>query len=58
MSDFFHVYPIEDEKPHDTENGGICACNPSLEVEENGNCLVTHNSYDGREWNELSSKKT
>ena len=39
----YHVYP------HNTENGGQCDCHPEIEVQQNGEILVIHNSWDGRE---------
>lgn len=45
----FHVYPINDIKEHDIEST-TCHCHPEVEIiEESGNILVIHNSFDGRE---------
>ena len=41
-----HVLPVNDLKHH-TENT-TCECSPKVE-HINGNMVVIHNSYDGRE---------
>lgn len=43
-----HVYPVDDLFPHDTESAGQCECNPKIEF-ENGETMVIHNAWDGRE---------
>ena len=43
-----HVYPLNDLEEHDTESAGQCDCNPTVEF-VNGDTIVIHNSYDGRE---------
>ena len=43
-----HVYPINDLKEHNTEDFLNCNCNPRVET-INGNFMIIHNSYDGRE---------
>jgi hypothetical protein len=50
------VYPIGDRKEHEME-GGECGCFPRVVVDGDGDILVLHNSFDGRElsggeWNE------
>jgi hypothetical protein len=42
-----HVIPINDLKDHSEDS--ICECNPKAEILENGDMLIIHNSYDGRE---------
>lgn len=42
-----HVYPVNDLKEHDTENT-TCECCPAVVFEE-GEMIVVHNSFDGRE---------
>ena len=42
-----HILPINDLKEH--EENTTCECNPKVEVLENGEILVIHNSYDRRE---------
>lgn len=42
-----HVVPINDLKPHSTEDNE-CWCMPRVEAQADG-CLVVHNSADGRE---------
>lgn len=42
----WHVTPNNDLHPHD--DNSECKCNPRL-MNVNGNTIVVHNSYDGRE---------
>jgi len=44
-----HVTPINDL--HDHEESTTCKCGPSVKF-ENGEMIVIHNSFDGRERNE------
>lgn len=50
----WHVYPHNDERPHDFHVRGknspycLCPCEPEIKDVEGG-ILVIHNSYDGRE---------
>jgi hypothetical protein len=50
----YHVYPINDEKPHDLK-GTMCPCEPRVEWNdpETGEAyteaLVIHNAFDCRE---------
>ena len=44
------VLPMNDLMPHD-EFETTCPCEPSLEI-INGEMLLTHNSFDGRELSE------
>lgn len=44
-----HVSPTNDLRPHDLESGGQCECEPKVEFLENGDALVIHNAWDGRE---------
>lgn len=46
MSDV-NVIPVNDLKPH--VESPDCACGPRVECFENGNRVIVHNSYDGRE---------
>ena len=41
------VTPINDSNAHD--EGGMCHCCPQIEF-SNGEMIVIHNSYDGREY--------
>lgn len=54
----YHVLPINDIKVH--EESTTCECEPKV-IHENGNMIVVHNSFDGREgveWaNEILNKK-
>lgn len=42
-----HILPINDLKEH--EELTTCGCNPKIEILEDGEIMVIHNSYDGRE---------
>ena len=44
-----HIIPIKDIQEH--EESTTCNCYPSVEF-ENGEMIIIHNSYDGRELNE------
>lgn len=44
-----NILPINDLQEH-TENS-TCECNPKIEF-ENGEMIIIHNSYDGREHKE------
>lgn len=46
MSDI-NVVPVDDLKAH--VDGPGCACGPRVTCYENGNRVIVHNSYDGRE---------
>lgn len=48
----FHVYPLNDTKEHDLETS-MCKCWPELKI-ENGELIIVHNSFDGREYRQLS----
>ncbi len=43
----WHILPINDIKEHD-ENS-TCICHPRVEMQPNGDMLIIHNSFDGRE---------
>jgi len=42
-----HIYPTNELKEHDIETT-MCECFPKLEIVE-GEMLIIHNSFDGRE---------
>jgi len=42
-----HITPIDDLQPH--EESSTCKCEPRVEMLENGDMLVIHSSFDGRE---------
>ena len=42
-----HIIPINDIKDHIEES--TCLCYPKVEVIENGEIMIIHNAYDGRE---------
>jgi len=49
-----HVYPLNDEQPHELK-GTMCQCNPRVEWhdpetgEAHSEALVIHNAFDCRE---------
>lgn len=43
-----HVYPVKDLFEHKLD-GTPCECYPDFEQDENGNILIIHNAYDGRD---------
>jgi len=43
----YHILPINDLKPH--KESSTCKCLPDVEVLKNGDMLIIHNSFDGRE---------
>lgn len=43
-----HILPINDLKEH--EESSTCECKPRVEILEDGDILVIHNSYDKREY--------
>ncbi len=49
----YHILPINDLKEH--EEKSTCECNPRVEF-INGNQLIIHNSFDGREGVELAKE--
>lgn len=54
-SEKWHVYPVNDVVAHNT-NGFMCRCNPKVEKQDNGNYVIVHNSFDGREKKEQNIK--
>lgn len=42
----WHVLPVDDIKPH--EESTTCKCEPKV-IHVNGNMVIVHNSFDGRE---------
>lgn len=42
-----NILPINDLKPHTEES--TCECHPSVEFTEQGDMMIIHNAYDGRE---------
>jgi hypothetical protein len=51
-----HIIPINDLKPHDETT--TCDCFPKVQFEDNGEMLVIHNSFDGREKTEKPKERT
>ena len=43
----WNILPMNDLKEHIEES--TCECGPSVEILENGDMMIIHNSYDGRE---------
>lgn len=51
----YHVYPVNDLEEH-LLKGTTCKCEPSVQiVEESGEIIVVHNSFDGREAVEMAN---
>lgn len=50
----YHVTPIDDVEPHNETT--TCKCEPKVIFAENGNMIVIHNSFDGREGMEWLSE--
>lgn len=42
-----NIIPIDDIKEHIEDS--TCHCFPMVEILENGEIMIIHNSYDGRE---------
>ena len=43
-----HILPVNDLKEH--EELTTCECKPRIEILDDGEIMVIHNSYDGREY--------
>jgi hypothetical protein len=43
-----HVYPLNDEREHDTGDTTTCWCDPTLDT-DNPEMIVIHNAADCRE---------
>lgn len=43
----WHITPVNDLKPH--EDLSTCHCGPAAEIHENGDMMIVHNAFDGRE---------
>lgn len=50
----WHILPVNDIKEHDESS--VCNCEPKTEIQENGDILIVHNSYDGREAIEMANE--
>ena len=48
-----HITPIGDLEPH--EENTTCKCEPKV-IYENGEMIVIHNSFDGREGVEITNE--
>lgn len=48
-----HVTPIGDLEPHEEKT--TCKCEPNV-IYENGEMIVIHNSFDGREGVEITNE--
>ena len=42
-----NILPINDLEEH--EELSTCKCNPSVEILDNGDIMILHNAFDGRE---------
>ena len=49
----WHILPTNDIDTH--EESTICKCEPKLEILENGDIMIIHNAFDGREIIELTN---
>ena len=52
-----HIYPVDEEKEHELQHilYPFCICFPREEV-LNGNLIIYHNSFDGREGLEMAKE--
>lgn len=50
QEEIYHVVPHEDTKPHSVGISLPCECETRNERQPNGNWLVIHSAYDGREF--------
>lgn len=48
------ILPLNDRKSH--EESTTCDCDPSIEFTEQGDMIVCHNSFDGREAIEIANE--
>ena len=48
----WHILPNNDLKLH--EESSACDCQPRVEWQENGDLILIHNAYDGREGLEMA----
>lgn len=51
----WHILPTNDLKEHQ-EEGSLCECEPKVEIQENGDIMIIHNSFDGREAVEIANE--
>lgn len=50
----YHVLPVNDLKEHQEDS--TCQCEPQARIlEETGDVLIIHNSFDGREYVEQAN---
>lgn len=54
-SGFWHVVPEDDEREHDI-SCGWCHCQPRIKTLPNGEKMVVHRCYDGREFVEKAEE--
>lgn len=50
----WHILPVNDIKEHDESS--TCDCDPNVETLSGGDLMITHNSYDGREFVEIATE--
>ena len=50
----WHILPINDLIIH--EENTTCECEPKVEFLENGDMLIVHNAFDGREAVEIANE--
>jgi hypothetical protein len=51
----YHVVPVDDLKKHSEDSAVPCDCDPKVQMED-GDMILVHNSYDGREMIEEATK--
>lgn len=49
-----HITPVGDLREHLQDT--MCECRPVVQMEESGDIICIHNSYDGREGLELANE--
>lgn len=50
MMEHVNVLPINDIQPH--SHHALCPCNPKIETTPEGDFLIIHNAFDGRDLEE------
>ena len=56
-TEIIHILPQADLKEHSDGRAESCACQPRIETFENGNKLIVHNAWDGREFFEHEAEQ-
>ena len=53
----YHVWPTRDKRRHFTKRGEKCPCFPDVFLLHNGDIMISHNSFDGREWQDHTNHR-